>query len=121
MGLDELREGLVAHVGHVRPRRVHGDGHLEPLRGGIDRVEALVAEEVVAVGGEHAAHEAELAHAALELPRGRRGILQRQEGHAAEARALAGQLLVEHGVVGAGQRHRPFRIAQEGQAEPSVG
>ena len=38
-----------------------------------------------------------------------------------EAGALAGQLLVEHGVVGASQRHRPFRVAQEGQAEPQRG
>ncbi len=121
MRLDELGERLVAGDAHVGASGVDGDGHFQLLGRGVDGVEALVAEQVVAIGREHGADEPQLAHRAAQLLRRRLRVLQRQQGDALEARAHARELLGQHGVVGPAQRHRPLGVAQEGGEEPERG
>ena len=78
---------------------------------------ARVAQQVAAVGGQHRPHQAELGHRAAQLARGRVGVLHRQQGHRVQPRALLDELLVQEGVVGAAERHRPLAVLEEGEEE----
>ena len=81
MSLDELREEIHARPAQVRARGMDAQHHPEAVGLLVDGEEALVAQQMRAVGGEHAAHVTELRHRAAQLGRRRHGILHGEEGH----------------------------------------
>ena len=118
MRLDEPREEVHAAAAQMRARGVDGEHHVEPLGLFVDRREALVAQDVAAVGRQHRADVAELADRAPELLRRSLGVLDRQEGDGSETRARRDELLVHEGVVRAAELHRPGAILDEAHEEP---
>ena len=115
--LDEGGKELEAAAAEVRARGVHAEHGVEALGFLVDRREARIAEHVAAIGGEHRADAAELAHRATQLRGGRVGVLHRQQRHGFQPRALAREFLVHERVVGAAERDRPLAIAQERHEE----
>src|SRR6266568_3636374 len=68
--LDEPREEIHACPAQVRAGGVHPQHDAEPVGLFVDGQEALVSQEVGAIGGEHPADVAQLAHRAPQLHRG---------------------------------------------------
>src|SRR5713101_512114 len=89
----------------------------QPLSLLVDGQEALVAEEVGAVRGEHGTDVTQLAHRAPQLQRGGLGILHGQERDGLQPGTLFDELLVHHRVVGAAEPHRPLAILEEAHEE----
>jgi len=93
------------------------DHHIEALRRLVDTGESRVAEHVAAVGGEHRADEAQLAHAALELRGGRLWILKGQQGDRLQPWAPGDELLVQERVVRAADRDGPGTVLEKRQEQ----
>src|SRR6266849_3481610 len=115
--LDEARKKVHAGPAEMRARGVYAQHHTEPVGLLVDGQEALVAEEVAAVGGEHPADVAQLADGAPQFERGGLGVLDRQERNGLEPGALLDELLVHERVVGAAEPHRPLAILEEAHEE----
>ena len=86
VGLDKAREQIDAGPAQVRAGGVHAEHHAQPLRLLVDGVEARVAQEVAAVGGEHGAGEPQLPHRAAQLDGGGLGVQHGQERHRPQTR-----------------------------------
>ena len=95
MRLDEPWEEIHACPAQVRAGGVHPQHDAEPVGLLVDGQETLVAQEVGAIGGEHPADVAQLAHRAPQLHRGGLGVLHGQERHGLEPGTLLDELLVQ--------------------------
>src|SRR5258706_131359 len=99
------------HAEMMQGTDVHRQGAAELFRLFVDRPINFGAEVILytlAVGRQHAAKHAKLFDGAAQLGYRRFDILNRQQRHAFQARIVAGEFLIEPGVVGSARGDRPM-------------